>query len=68
VYAPFYKTAISFDEKGKKIKLYHEQMHISVIGTEYHYFNGVKVVMPKTGVTYRYDLEATLHPFTPQNK
>ena len=43
-------------------------MHISVIGTEYHYFNGVKVVMPKTGVTYRYDLEATLHPFTPQNK
>ena len=68
VYAPFYKTSISFDEKGKKIKLYHEQMHISVIGTEYHYFNGVKVVMPKTGVTYRYDLEATLHPFTPQNK
>ena len=68
VYAPFYKTSISFDEKGKKIKLYHEQMHISVIGTEYHYFNGVKVVMPKMGVTYRYDLEATLHPFTPQNK
>ena len=48
-----------------KIELYQECMHISIIGEKYEYINGMKIVLPQIGVSYKYDLKAELYKFTP---
>ena len=68
VYAPMRKTQIKFDEDQRQIELYQERMHISIIGEKYEYINGMKIVLPQIGVSYKYDLKAELYKFTPNTK
>ena len=68
VYAPMRKTSIEFNENEKKIKLYQERMHISIIGKRYEYVNGMKIELPELGVSHTYDLKIKLRKFSPKTK